>query len=400
MLTQLDTFLQRCLNFQRCFNFLRCLVGRVYPVQAFDGKHEINRVHKSTDAPDHVGKSLGRESPGRHELIGFQVFLRLGNQCFRRTSVFRLAARIPQEGMISGAKSGGSRPMNMPFAFGLTRSLVVLFCMGIAGCSSLPREPVAEIETTPPKSKSLSHVKTGHPYTINGRTYFPMPDTDAENFVAEGIASWYGPNFHGEDTANGELFDMYGMTAAHKTLPLPTTVRVTNLYNGLSTTVRVNDRGPFIGDRIIDLSKSAAEELKFLNRGTAKVRIEVLGIADPLPHDHPYSQYRPKTFANRLKMVRKYQQGLHNETKKVQNQDQGSDPAFFVQVGAFRSRDNAASLAARVQTAGKAQVRPGSRNGDNFFRVLVGPFPSPLGADIVLARLSNLGLKQSRIVSE
>ncbi|MBF0416102.1 MAG: septal ring lytic transglycosylase RlpA family protein [Magnetococcales bacterium] len=273
-------------------------------------------------------------------------------------------------------------------------------CLVAAGCSSLPNEPVSGIKPPPAKPKSYDHVKTGSPYTINGRTYFPMSNEDAQNFVAVGTASWYGPHFHGEDTANGEYFDMYGMSGAHKTLPLPTLVRVTNLDNGRSALVRVNDRGPFVGDRIIDVSKSAAQELRFLDKGTAKVRIEALGIADPLPSDHPYSPSRQRIFANRQKTVQNEQQTLHNETKKVQNQKRGADQAFYVQVGAFHSRDKAKNLADRVHSAGKTHVRAGSKNGDSFHRVLVGPFPSPLGADIVLARLSNLGLKKSRIVSE
>ncbi|MBF0108302.1 MAG: septal ring lytic transglycosylase RlpA family protein [Magnetococcales bacterium] len=291
--------------------------------------------------------------------------------------------------------------MTNKYSFDWTRIVTVVCCLLIAGCQSLPREDVSELEPpAPAKQKNLDHVKTGNPYTINGRTYFPMSRDDAENFVAEGIASWYGPNFHGEDTANGEFFDMYGMTGAHKTLPLPMTVRVTNLDNGRWTTIRVNDRGPFIGDRIIDLSKSAARELQFLDKGTAKVRIEALGFADPLPSDHPYSQNRRRLFANRLKTEQKNQQDLHNETGKVQNKRRDSEHTFFVQVGAFRSRENAASLANRIQSTGKTHVRAGTKNGDSYFRVLVGPFPSPLGADVMLARLSNLGLKKSRIVSE
>lgn len=279
-------------------------------------------------------------------------------------------------------------------------AVAAVVCMVAAGCSSLPTEPDSGIKPVPAKPKSYDHVKTGSPYTINGRTYFPMSSEDAQNFVAVGKASWYGPHFHGEDTANGEYFDMYGMTGAHKTLPLPTLVRVTNLDNGRSTLLRVNDRGPFVGDRIIDVSKSAARELRFLDKGTAMVRVEALGIAEPLPGDHPNSPLRRRIFANRQKTVQNEQQALHNETKKVQNQNHGADQAFYVQVGAFHSRDKAKNLADRVQTAGKTHVRAGSKNGDSFHRVLVGPFPSPLGADIVLARLSNLGLKNSRIVSE
>lgn len=291
--------------------------------------------------------------------------------------------------------------MNANIPRSLFRLIVAIFCVGIAGCSSLPQQPISEVDTPPPpKPKSYDHVKFGNPYIINGQTYYPMNDAESENFVAEGIASWYGPNFQGEDTANGELFDMYGMTAAHKTLPLPMTVRVTNLDNGRSTVVRVNDRGPFIGDRIIDMSKSGAEELGFLEKGTAKVRIEALGIADPLPSDHPYSPNRPRIVASREKTEKNYRQDLHNETKKVQNKSRESGSGFFVQVGAFLSRKNAAVLATQIQSTAKAEVRKGPKTGDKFFRVLVGPYSSPVGADVMLARMSNLGLKQSRVISE
>lgn len=116
-------------------------------------------------------------------------------------------------------------------------------------------------------------IKLGKPYTINGRTYYPEHDP---NYEEEGIASWYGPGFHGESTANGERFDKMAMTAAHRTLPLPSIVKVTNLKNNKMIVVRVNDRGPFADDRIIDLSKRAAQEIDMIGSGTAKVRVEYL----------------------------------------------------------------------------------------------------------------------------
>lgn len=110
------------------------------------------------------------------------------------------------------------------------------------------------------------------PYTVMGKRYYPMQD--GSNYQAVGTASWYGTKFHGQATANGEAYDLYGMTAAHKTLPLPSYVRVTNLENGLSVVLRVNDRGPFYSDRIIDLSFAAAKKLGFAERGTAPVKVE------------------------------------------------------------------------------------------------------------------------------
>jgi len=113
----------------------------------------------------------------------------------------------------------------------------------------------------------------GQPYQINGRTYTPHEDFDYDR---TGTASWYGSDFHGRRTANGETYDMHALTAAHPTLPMPTIVRVTNLDNGRSVNVRINDRGPFAEDRIIDLSRAGARELGFENAGLARVRVTVL----------------------------------------------------------------------------------------------------------------------------
>ena len=116
-------------------------------------------------------------------------------------------------------------------------------------------------------------IKLGKPYTVNGETYHPEHDP---NYVEEGMASWYGPGFHGGQTANGERFNKMDMTAAHRTLPMPSIVKVTNLNNNRTVVVRINDRGPFAHNRIIDLSKRAAEEIDMIRAGTVKVRVEYL----------------------------------------------------------------------------------------------------------------------------
>lgn len=122
-------------------------------------------------------------------------------------------------------------------------------------------------------------VKIGKPYQINGEWYFPRM---VDRFREIGEASWYGVPFHGRKTANGEIYDMHGMTAAHPTLPLPSIARVTNLENGRSIRVRINDRGPFAKQRVIDLSRRAAWELGFKDQGTAEVEVVYLGLADGL----------------------------------------------------------------------------------------------------------------------
>ncbi|MEM7098473.1 MAG: septal ring lytic transglycosylase RlpA family protein [Pseudomonadota bacterium] len=133
-----------------------------------------------------------------------------------------------------------------------------------------------------PKVEKLSKSRGGNGpiYTVLGKTYRVMDA--AEGYVQEGLASWYGTKFHGRRTSNGEVFDTYALSAAHKHLPIPIFVRVTNLDNGKKTIVRVNDRGPFHGDRIIDLSYAAAVKLGFHNKGTAKVRVEVV---EPAPDE-------------------------------------------------------------------------------------------------------------------
>ncbi|KUO54526.1 MAG: hypothetical protein APF80_12880 [Alphaproteobacteria bacterium BRH_c36] len=119
--------------------------------------------------------------------------------------------------------------------------------------------------------------KLGNPYQVAGKTYIPRHDP---GYDSTGTASWYGDDFHGRLTSNGEVFDMHRISAAHPTLPLPSLVRVTNLDNGRSLVLRVNDRGPFVHDRIIDLSRAAADHLGFLNKGTAKVRVTYVGPAN------------------------------------------------------------------------------------------------------------------------
>lgn len=152
----------------------------------------------------------------------------------------------------------------------LLRVLSVLaLCLVLASCSSVPDRSVGRGGGTP------GEYKVGNPYEIGGIQYTPREDY---RYSATGVASWYGPGFEGKRTANGETFDPNELTAAHQTLPMPSLVRVTNLENGRSVVVRINDRGPFANNRIIDLSRRAAQLLDFVNQGTAKVRVDILEI--------------------------------------------------------------------------------------------------------------------------
>ncbi len=155
----------------------------------------------------------------------------------------------------------------------LTATAVLL----VSGCSSRSTHIYSGTSTYKKPTKTYNHA-TMRPYTVHGKRYYPSVVRTGEVF--HGRASWYGPKFHGKLTSNGETYNMYDMTAAHKTLPMNTIVRVTNKNNGRSTIVRINDRGPFVESRIIDLSKKAASKIGMIGTGTAPVRLDILGFAE------------------------------------------------------------------------------------------------------------------------
>ena len=160
---------------------------------------------------------------------------------------------------------------------GVVRSAaLVLACLSLAHCSAPPKYSERVIAEDDPVPKGGGNYHVGKPYNINGRTYVPNENS---SYRAEGIASWYGPDFHGRLTANGEVFDMHAISAAHPTMPLPSYARVTNLDNKRSIIVRVNDRGPYARNRIVDLSIGTAKALGFYGHGLARVRVEYVGRA-------------------------------------------------------------------------------------------------------------------------
>jgi rare lipoprotein A len=213
----------------------------------------------------------GRRFAANRRICGF--FARIVIACGLEPPKGGVSA--PGDGALMGNSGSGGRLR--PIAL---LGAVALGCLPLANCSSSklssdkysPRV-IADGEPIP-KGGGSYHV--GEPYSINGRTYYP---SENPSYRADGIASWYGPDFHGRLTANGEIFDMEGISAAHPTLPIPSYVRVTNLGNGRSMIVRVNDRGPFARDRVIDVSIGAAKALGFYTNGVARVRVEYLGRA-------------------------------------------------------------------------------------------------------------------------
>lgn len=212
---------------------------------------------------------------------------------------------------------------------------------------------------------------TQRAYEVNGQRYQPIPSADG--FAEQGTASWYGKDFHGRKTSNGETYDMYAMTAAHKTLPMNVYLQVTNLDNGRSTVVRVNDRGPFVKSRIIDLSYSAAKELGVVGPGTAPVRIKALGYRDT---DQP---------------------GLVPQYRQPASYEVGP---FMVQVGAFTVQENAFRLADKLKGQyDSSSVAEGWVNGQKFYRVRVGLYNSMALADDALRQFETNGYPNCFIVA-
>jgi rare lipoprotein A len=251
-----------------------------------------------------------------------------------------------------------------------------------------------------------------NPYTVRGVTYYPQ--RSAERYQAIGLASWYGTMFHGEATAIGEKYDLYGMTAAHKTLPLPSYVRVTNLENGKSVIVRVNDRGPFYSDRVIDLSFAAAKKLGYAEAGTARVRVEGID-----PHEWWAQQGRPVplVLAQPQKITQTTQPLVvsmaapieeyapppmqHAEAVlpmpvEVKKNASESVAGLYLQVGAFANPDAAELLKAKLSQAVTAPVFISSvaLNQQTLYRVRLGPISTQAEVEQVQNRVRQANLGQ------
>lgn len=209
------------------------------------------------------------------------------------------------------------------------------------GPEANPPQNLHEVPDAVPRDEPL-HRFANRPYEVMGVSYTPV--REAENFRQEGVASWYGKRFHGKKTASGEIYDMYGMTAAHPTLPIPSYVKVTSLDSGKSVIVRINDRGPFHSNRVIDLSYTAAFKLGLLGRGSGRVRVESIA-----PAAFPAQSERPQGNTPR--------------------------PGYYVQLGAFGSPESAEKLLARAREAlGIAPELTQVALTDGLHRANLGPF--------------------------
>ncbi|WP_137169488.1 septal ring lytic transglycosylase RlpA family protein [Marinomonas sp. FW-1] len=221
-----------------------------------------------------------------------------------------------------------------------------------------------------PKWEEKSRGGNKSPYEVWGKKYWVMDS--AQGYVAEGTASWYGKKFHGHKTSNGETYDMYAFSAAHKSLPLPTYLKVTNLDNQRSVIVRVNDRGPFHGDRLIDLSYAAAARLDYHKKGLARVRIEAITPAKG-------QSYRPsETAVSTPVPPLKALPDKALATPPVENPSPEAELRFsHLQMGAFSSEESADQLKRRLFEAFDTSVKVVvNKQSDGLYKVFVGPFES------------------------
>lgn len=249
-------------------------------------------------------------------------------------------------------------------------TLSVVLILG--GCSSLPEKDSAppkpvdarSIPDAVPRAEPLSKYGNRPSYQVNGITYQVL--ADSAGYSERGIASWYGRKFHGKRTSSGEAYDMYSMTAAHRSLPLPCYARVTNLQNGRNVVVKINDRGPFHENRLIDLSYAAAAKLDILSNGTGMVEIQVIDARTAAPSIPP-----------------------------------SAPPRLYVQLGAFEQPENAQRMADKLKGQGfQPIILPVQSGPEPLHRVRLGPLPSVDAADDVVRKLVQLGYSQRRVVVE
>jgi rare lipoprotein A len=263
-----------------------------------------------------------------------------------------------------------------------------------AGSASIPDLPGDAI----PKPEARSRYGNGPNYEVFEKQYTVMES--GAGYSERGVASWYGQKFHGRLTSNREPYDMYAMTAAHKTLPLPTYVRVRNLRNDKSIIVRVNDRGPFVDNRIIDLSYAAALKLDMVDDGTSLVEVTAITFDDP-PGDRPTRQSSVSTAAapaasQPATAPVERQSSTTASTKPTQASTPKIDPnKIYVQVGAFGSRENAERSSAALTAAhiGNVFIHPDTSVSPTLFRVRIGPIHDVVQYDVIAEELDGLGLQ-------
>ncbi len=302
--------------------------------------------------------------------------------------------------------------------------LVLVLVALLAACGDSSRQ-----------SSSSGGYKVGKPYQIKGVWYYPAEDY---KYRETGIASWYGPGFHAKTTANGETYDQNDLTAAHRTLPMPSIVRVTNLENGRSIVVRVNDRGPFANNRIIDMSHRGADMLGFIGKGTARVQVEIMAaesraVAEQAKRGSPAAKTIPVVVASSAPRDKVESTDIPPPSSPPPAPEKSEVPVYppsaakthpvppptdeqlreqkvkvfpvhatkmYIQAGAFSVYDNAERLKNKMSSLGNASISAAQIGGREVYRVRLGPVGSVEESDSLLDKAIAAGFTESRIVVE
>jgi rare lipoprotein A len=301
---------------------------------------------------------------------------------------------------------------------------VLVLCGFLAACST-GRAPTAKPQLSPQANLPEGGIyKVGNPYQIDGVWYYPSEDY---SYVEEGIASWYGPDFHGKRTANGERYDMNALTAAHPTLPMPSVVNVTNLENGRQLKLRINDRGPFKSKRVIDISRQGAQLLGFKEQGTTRVRVEIdrdesLTIKNQFlarsPGELPKVTAAPRATVSSSTLAppqgtpakpapppRPVQSARAPEPELPKQAVPGKakvdlpgGTGVYIQAGAFSEPSNAQRLEQQLREFGNVFIVAVSVAGKQLYRVRLGPLQDDTGAEDLLAQIKTFGYEDAQIV--
>ena len=278
---------------------------------------------------------------------------------------------------------------------GYSLVLPMVAALFLGGCAetALVSHAAKELMRSNQPTDRLGIYKIGDPYQIEGVWYYPAEDPD---YRETGIASWYGDPFHGKRTANGAIYDMNALTAAHRTLPMPFRVRVTNLDNGRSMVLTINDRGPYARGRILDVSRRVAQLLGFHKKGTALVRVEAVAgqqrdallIAKAEDPEAPSLPASPTGSVEREALT------------EVASVSSGRNLTMFIQAGAFANPDNARRLSDALVQFGNPRTTMVTVDGKEIYRVRLGPVATPESAEALLDRIVGAGHYDARLIVE
>ena len=300
-----------------------------------------------------------------------------------------------------------------PAQVGVRTVFAIAACLLLSGCGGLhgrgPRFNADGMADAVPDNEPRSRYGNPDSYVVDGKRYYTL--STATGFTERGIASWYGNPFHGQRTSSGEIYDMYRMTGAHKQLPLPTYVQVRNLDNGRTATLKVNDRGPFKDNRVIDLSYAAALKLGVVAKGTAFVEIRALDAlgqrgdaetAERVPL--PAISTQALAVGAPAPPVMAVAPPAQTSTPPAPKPKPASAPvlsAMYLQVGAYAERRNAEKISAQLARtiATRVEIREIKSNNKLFYRVQIGPLASTERADQVVSALEKLGITQHYFIT-